>query len=181
MISCNSRPEEKVTTPVVTIKEAVVPKISLSGTVYLFGAEFNAKECETVVECDCCSMRILFTDDENFVTVLPCESDQSLLRGTYKINKDKVVLSYDTLEVDSSYNWEAEADTTKSAKPEYIITLKKSDLNLQILEPLYCKDTLYFKLKGDDTLMYGSIDTQYSFNERIQQLKDEGVWDEIQQ
>jgi hypothetical protein len=29
--------------------------------------------------------------------------------------------------------------------------------------------------------MYGTVDAQYSLNERIQQLKDEGVWDEIQQ
>ncbi len=181
MISCNSKPEEKVATPAIKTEKPAMLPIELSGTTYFFGPHFNEKNCEALGECDCCTLNFLFIDNENFVMVCPCESDESLMRGTYKILDNKVVLNYDTLQVDRDYSWEADADTTQTLKPEYVITNKKYNVSTLTLEPSYCNGKLYFKIKADGEITYGTIDTQYSLNERVQQLKDEGVWDEIQQ
>jgi len=178
MMSCNSRPEEKVSAPAV---KPAMPPIKLSETSYFFGREFIKETCEAESACDCCSMLILFIDDENFITIYPCESEETLLRGTYKVTHGKVILSYDTLQVDRDYNFEIEGDTLQSDKPEYIVTLKKAKITNEILQTSYCNGKLYFKAKDDDGVMYGTVDTHYSLKERIQQLKDEGVWDEIQQ
>jgi len=179
LLSCNSKPEEEAVGPAVKIKP--VPAINVSGTSWFFGRDFIKETCEAESACDCCSMLLLFIDDENFITIYPCESEETLLRGTYKITNGKVVLSYDTLQVDRDYNFELEGDTIKNDKPEYVVTLKKAEVTSEILESSLCRGKLYFKVKDDDGIMYGTIDTQYSLKERIQQLKDEGVWDEIQQ
>ena len=181
LLSCTSKPEDKVVNPAVKSKTIVKPAINVSRTSYFFGREFNAETCEAESSCDCCSMLLLFIDDENFITIYPCESEETLLRGTYKVTNGKVVLSYDTLQVDRDYNFELEGDTLKSDKPEYIITLKKAEVTSEILESSSCNGKLYFKANDADGIMYGTVDAQYSLNERIQQLRDESVWDEIQQ
>jgi hypothetical protein len=181
LLSCTSKPEGKVVDKTVKSKTIVTPTINVSGTCYFFGREFNAETCEADSTCDCCSMLLLFIDDENFITIHPCESEETLLRGTYKVVNGKVILSYDTLQVDRDYNFELEADTLKSDKPEYLITLKKAEVTSEILESSSCHGKFYLEAKDDDGIMYGTVDAQYSLNERIQQLKDEGVWDEIQQ
>ena len=181
LFSCNSKPEDKVLAPAAKVKHTPTPNINLSGTAYFFGREFIKETCEAESACDCCSMLLLFIDEENFITIYPCESEETLLRGTYKIIDGNVALSYDTLQVDRDYNFELEGDTLKSDKPEYIVSLKKAEVTSEILESSYCKGKMYFKAKDDDGIMYGTIDSQYSLKERIQQLKDEGVWDEIQQ
>jgi hypothetical protein len=181
LLSCTSKPEDKVVTPAVNSKTIVKPVINVSGTSYFFGREFSKETCEAESSCDCCSMLLLFIDGENFITIYPCESEETLLRGTYKVTNGKVVLSYDTLQVDKDYNFELEGDTIKNDKPEYVVTLKKAEVTSEILESFSCHGKLYLKAKDDDGIMYGTVDAQYSLNERIQQLKDEGVWDEIQQ
>jgi hypothetical protein len=181
LLSCTSKSEDKVVTPAVNSKTIVKPVINVSGTSYFFGRKFSKETCEAESSCDCCSMLLLFIDGENFVTIYPCESEETLLRGTYKVTNGKVVLSYDTLQVDKDYNFELEGDTIKNDKPEYVVTLKKAEVTSEILESSYCHRKLYLKAKDDDGIMYGTVDAQYSLNERIQQLKDEGVWDEIQQ
>jgi hypothetical protein len=181
LLSCTSKSEDKVVTPTVKSKTIMTPAINVSGTAYLFGREFNKETCEAESSCDCCSMLLLFVDGENFITIYPCESEETLLRGTYKVTNGKVVLSYDTLQVDRDYNFELEGDTLKSDKPEYLITLKKAEVTSEILESSSCHGKFYLEAKDDDGIMYGTVDSQYSLKERIQQLKDEGVWDEIQQ
>jgi hypothetical protein len=173
LLSCTSKPEDKVVDATVKSEAIVTEALNVSGTAYFFGREFNKETCEAESSCDCCSMLLLFIDGENFVTIYPCESEETLLRGTYKVTNGKVVLSYDTLQVDRDYNFELEADTLKSDKPEYLITLKKAEVTSEILESSSCHGKLYLEVKA--------VDAQYSLNERIQQLKDEGVWDEIQQ
>ena len=181
LLSCTSKPEEKVAGTGNMAKANQIVPLSVSGTSYFFGREFIKETCEAESACDCCSMLLLFIDDENFATIYPCESEETLLRGTYKITDGNVALSYDTLQVDRDYNFEPEGDTLKSDKPEYIVSLKKSEVRSEILESSYCKGKLYFEVKDDDGIMYGTVDAVYSLKERIQQLKDEGVWDEIQQ
>lgn len=181
LLSCTSKPEYKVVDTTVKSKPIVTEAINVSGAAYFFGREFSKETCEADSSCDCCSMLLLFVDGENFVTIYPCESEETLLRGTYKVTNGKVVLSYDTLQVDRDYNFELEGDTIKNDKPEYVVTLKKAEVTSEILESSSCHGKLYFKAKDADGIMYGTVDSQYSLNERIQQLKDEGVWDEIQQ
>lgn len=180
LFSCNSKSEEKIS--ISPKKETSKPKsFNLSGTNYFFGPEFDSKTCEPVAECDCCSWNILFLDAENFITICPCESDESILRGTYKIVNNQVVLSYDTLQVDRDYNWEYDEDTIHTLKPEYNITISKANADSQILKPLYCNGKLYFEMKADEELTYGTPDNRFTLNQQIKMLKDEGVWDEINQ
>jgi hypothetical protein len=177
LFSCNSKPEEATSSS--SPEKNITPKIALSGTNYFFGPKFNAQDCEPVAECDCCSWNILFIDATKFVTVCPCESEESVLRGTYKILDDKVVLTYDKLQIDREYNYEAEADTTGTAKSEYNIIVTKSHVLTEVLTPMYCKGKLYFTVEADKELSFGSIDNRYSLKERIQMLKDDGIWDKV--
>lgn len=179
LYSCNSKPEEKVATPVVKTAKPILPPINISGTSYFFAPSFNEKECEAVGECDCCTSIVLFIDSENFITICPCESEESILRGTYKIKDNKVVLLYDTLKIDRDYNFDYDTDTIKTAQPEYTINIVKADAATEVLLPKYCKGKLYFETGTSNEKSYGTIDAKYSLKERIQMLKDEGVWDKI--
>lgn len=178
--SCNSKPEDKISSS--PNKETSKPKsFNLSGTNYFFGPKFDSKTCEPVAECDCCSWNILFLDAENFITICPCESEESFLRGTYKIVNNQVILSYDTLQVDREYNMEHDEDTIQSTKPEYSITLAKANVTTEILKPLYCNNKLYFTVEAGKELSYGAPEKRFTLKQQIKMLKDEGVWDQINQ
>jgi hypothetical protein len=180
LISCNSKPEDKV--PIPSKNKITVPKsFSLTGTNYFFGPKFDSKTCEPVAECDCCSWTILFLDAENFITICPCESEESFLRGTYKIVNNQVILSYDTLQVDREYNLEYDEDTIHNTKPEYSITLAKANITTEILKPMYCDNKLYFTVEADGELSYGAPEKRFTLKEQVKTLKDEGVWDHIDQ
>ena len=178
LYSCNSKTEGKTTAPV---EKPVQQAISLSGMAYLFAPAFDAKECEAVGNCDCCTSVVLFIDSKNFITICPCESEESVLRGTYSIIKGKVVLSYDTLRVDRDYNWEADVDTTQTSKPEFSITLNKAKASIETLTPKYCNGKLYFEAGTNEEKSFGTIDSRYSLKEYIKMLKEEGIWEQIQQ
>jgi len=100
--------------------------------------------------------------------------------GTYSTIKGKVVLSYDTLQVDRDYNWEADVDTTQTSKPEFSITLNKAKASIETLTPQYCNGKLYFEAGTNEEKSFGTIDSRYSLKEYIKMLKEEGVWEQIQ-
>jgi len=77
LFSCNSKPEDKVLAPAAKVKHTPTPNINLSGTAYFFGREFIKETCEAESACDCCSMLLLFIDEENFITIYPCESEET--------------------------------------------------------------------------------------------------------
>lgn len=177
LFSCNSKREEQPSAPA---EIAAKPVFTLSGSNYFFAPEFDAEICEGIAECDCCSWNILFIDDKNFITICPCESDESVYKGTYQIFKDKVILSYNTLAVDRTYNGEADVDTTGTVKPEYDIAVTERPVTTEVLKVMHCENKLYFTIEADKELSYGVIDKRYSLKQHIQILKDEGLWDKIQ-
>lgn len=175
LFACNTKTNnnkaEDSSTSTTTIK-------SLSGQVYFFAPELDTTTCEATGACDCCSSNILFLDNTNFITICYCEADEQIFRGTYQIDKDKVLLQYDTLEVDKEYNWEMETDTTGTVKTEYFIKIQKTEANKTILTTLTCKGQVCFKT-GDKEISFGSLDKKTSIDEHIQRLKDQGIWDKL--
>jgi len=178
LCSCNSKTEEK---PPVSIEKKVESTITLSGSSYFFAPLFDAEKCEGIAECDCCSSNILFLDDKHFIAMYPCESDESIFRGTYRVSKDKVILSYDTLQVDREYIWnkEVDADTTGTLKPQYTIDVTSRPATTQMLTIKHCADKLYVTTSEGEEISYGVVDTRYSLNQQIQMLKKEGLWEKI--
>lgn len=177
LCACNSKQEEK---PVISTETAKESEITLAGSNYFFAPQFDAEKCEGIAECDCCSSNVLFLDNTRFITICPCESDESVYKGTYKVLNDKVVLNYDTLEVQSVYDWEADIDTTGTVKPSYDIVVSSRDAVTETLDIKKCGGKLYFTTAIDAETFYGTIDKRYSLNQHIQILKKEGLWDKIQ-
>ena len=173
---CNSKPEEKPSKPSEIIKK---PVLELTGADYFFAPQFDAEKCEGIAECDCCSWNVLFINDKNFITICPCESDESVFTGTYKILKDKVILDYDLREVDRNYNWEAETDTTGTVKPEYDIVVTSRQATTEVLNAKYCGGKLYFTTSVGNEVSYGVTDNRYSLQQHIQILREEGIWNKL--
>ncbi|MCX7729519.1 MAG: hypothetical protein N2203_08620, partial [Bacteroidia bacterium] len=119
-----------------------------------------------------------FLDNTNFITICYCVSDEQIFKGTYQIDKDKVLLQYDTVEVDIEYNWEMETDTTGTVKTEYFVKTQKTEANKITLTALTCKGQVCFKT-GDKEISYGSLDKKTAIDKHIQRLKDLGIWDKL--
>jgi hypothetical protein len=150
----------------------------IAGQVYSFAPELDAATCAVVGACDCCSSKILFADNVNFIKIFYCESDEHIVKGTYRISADKVYLRYDTLEIDREYNWEMETDTTGTVETAYFIKRKTIEADEVILTALSCKKQVCFKMGGKEP-SYGSLDKEISARQYIQLLNDQGVWDEL--
>lgn len=180
LASCKDKKSEEK--PSIPTKKIMKPIIVLKGANYFFAPEFDTEKCEGIADCDCCSSNILFLDDLHFVVVYPCESDESVSRGTYRILNGKVILSHDTLQVNQEYVWneEIDADTTGTLKPEYNIIIKSKPATTEVLNIKHCGDKLYFTTVVDKEIFYGTIDSRHSLEQQIKILKEEGLWDKIQ-
>jgi hypothetical protein len=176
LFSCNERTTDK---PVKTITEVKHSMLNLSEQVYFYAPELNTNTCEAFGECDCCSGRFLFLNDNDFLTIDVCESDDWYYKGKYKIVNDNVVLTYDSLMVEKNYNWEKETDTTGTVTTEYFIKTSKTKTRTSVLTRIVYEKNICFKT-DDKRANFVTLDKKQKLSDLIKQLKDEGIWDKLE-
>ena len=176
LFSCNERTTDKSIKTITKEKQSL---LNLSGQVYFYAPELNKNTCEAFGECDCCSGNFLFLNENEFLTIDVCESDDWYYKGKYKIVNDNVVLTYDSLMVEKNYNWEKETDTTGTVTTEYFIKTSKTDTKTSILKRIVCEKNICFKT-DDKRPNFATLDKKQKLSNLIKQLKNEGIWDKLE-
>jgi hypothetical protein len=174
--SCNERTTNKAVKKITLAKYSA---LNLSGQVYFYAPELDKNTCEAFGECDCCSGSLLFLNDNDFLIIDVCESDDWYYKGKYKIKNDIVVLTYDSLMVEKNYNWEKETDTTGTVTTEYFIKTSKTDKRTSVLKRIVCDKNICFKT-DDKRTNYVTLNKKQKLSDLIKQLKDEGIWEKLE-
>jgi hypothetical protein len=176
LYSCNEQTTKKTFKKITLAKHSA---LNLSGQVYFYAPKLDKNTCEAYGECDCCSGSFLFLNNNDFLTIDVCESDNWYYKGKYKIVKDDVVLTYDSLMVEKNYNWEKETDTTGTVTTEYFIKTTKTDKRTSVLKHIVCRKNICFET-DDRRTNYVTLDKKQKLSDIIKQLKDEGIWEKLE-
>lgn len=129
--------------------------------------------CAFYFECDCCSGELLFDTERSFYFLDYCMSDQTLRKGSYKIESGQLILNYGAKSVSKKYNYENEIDTSvvdffmsdtivKEISVTYLITLCENKIKLT--------DQQY-----DDV----AIEVKLNLSESLEYLRTEGFLERI--
>ncbi|MES2730968.1 MAG: hypothetical protein V4714_04440 [Bacteroidota bacterium] len=177
------------------------PAIKLSGLVYYFAPDLDSTTCEVSAQYDCISSHVLFINDKEFVEIGYCETTTAYFKGTYLIEENQVLLTYDSLSVDKEYHpeeWDkeyglkdgvetdsiAKPDTSGTVRPEYVITATTNQTQDEqgILTRFACKNIILFKRDDGSkhtNISYGAPDGQEKIGKYIKDLKAEGIWQKL--
>lgn len=161
------------------IENKKIQLTSLAGQVYIYAPEIDTTTCKATGACDCCSGNIYFLNDSIFIKVDICESNIAYSKGVYRIKKDFVELSIDSLNIEIEYNWEKETDTTGKVMAEYLIKQSKTPTFTVKLTLLDCKNYICF-ITGDHQKLYVTPDKDLNVSEFIGQLKKDSIWHKLE-
>lgn len=119
----------------------------LHETIYEHGGfEALTDSCTFYYECDCCSGTYYFNADSTFYYTSICVADESWTIGYYKIDSNKLILTYSGLWANNEYNWENEMDSTA-------VDYFKRDTIIESQTGKYfprkCKDKLTFRTDSE--------------------------------
>ena len=109
---------------------------NLVGQVFILTDNFDVETCELGSGCDCCSTDLFFLTDKEFGLVVRCIYNDSYYRGTYAINKDKLVLTFKPKEVneivdEATFKVSHEVNKTTSDPVEFKILKCDNKLKLE--------------------------------------------------
>lgn len=141
----------------------------LKGKIFEIGSKTHFTDtCAFYFECDCCSGELLFDSEISFYYLDYCMSDQTLRKGTYKIENGQLVLSYGAKCVSKNYNYENEIDTSAV---DFIMT----DTIVKEISVTYSMTLCENKIKLTDQLHKDiAIEVKSNFSEKIEYLRMEG-------
>lgn len=172
--SCNTQDKKMKTTE--NIKSTEQPTNNLAGHVYSFGPSIDTAKCEVLIECDCCSDDFLFVNDKDFIQIGYCMSAKYVVKGTYSINQDNIIINYDSLhyftEADNNY----EIKTVSKGSSEYLINIEKRKPFTDTLKKFSCNGTYLYTIDYTIEKSFGTVSTNDSINTYIDMLKNEGFW-----
>lgn len=151
---------------------------SIKGDVYFYTLKFDSTNCSVYSACDCCSSRMLFLPNYEFIAINYCTGDESYHKGKYALTEDSLFLDYYPQYVLNEYNWEIEFDTTGAVTNEYNIKIEEGKGNSISLNSFYCSDNLCFSIIDENGSYYGVKDT-IPAAQLIQNMKTDGIWDKL--
>lgn len=172
-ISCNN--QDKKTEPAdKTETTNEQPTNNLARHVYYFGPDIDSTKCEVLAECDCCFDDFLFLNDKDFIRIGYCVAEKSVIKGTYSVGQENIILNYDSLHYFTEADNNNEIKTVSKGSSEYLIKIETGKPFLDTLTKLNCKEKLFYKNSGEKS--FGTISSKDSINTYIDELKKEGFW-----
>lgn len=140
----------------------------LEGKVFEIGSKTHFTDtCAFYFECDCCSGELLFDSNLSFYYLDNCLSDQTLRKGSYKIENGKLVLNYQAKSVSRKYNYENEIDT--SAVDFFITDTIVKEISITFLMT-FCENKVKLTDQQHEDI---AIEVNSSFSENLKYLRTE--------
>lgn len=157
----------KMTTTILEIDD-------LKGKVFEIGSQTHFTDtCAFYFECDCCSGELLFDSKLNFYYLDYCMSDQTLRKGSYKIENGQLVMNYGAKCVSKKYNYENEIDT--SAVDFFMTETIVKEVSITYLMTL-CENKIKLTDQQNEDV---AIEVKSNFSENLEYLKTEGFLERI--
>lgn len=173
--ACNSTNDKKVE-PSETIP---IPKATnnLAGHVYYFGPAIDSTKPDILAECDCCTDDFLFLNEKDFIRIGNCMAENSVIKGTYLIGQNNVILQYDTLSYYTEADENNEIKTVSKKSKEYLIKTEKLKFFQDTITQFNFKNKLFYKNASEKS--YGTISSNDSINTFVNDLKINGFWKKL--
>jgi hypothetical protein len=155
-----------------------IPTINLMGKSYRFGPVLNDTTCKVEAPCDCCATDILFTDEHRFIAIFLCLQDDTYAHGSYRIDANRVYLSFEGKKVDYltdmqvHYDSLSRKDTLQSLSRYEVDTMPQS---IDTLMAFLCHGVLGFKSNKMD---YGLPEGAVALD--IQQMQKDSILDKME-
>lgn len=141
-IACNSN--ETSNTTATNTKQNKSELTTMSGLHYWFAPELDSAKVQATGACDCCASSYLFLNDSEFVAADWCVGEDWYSKGTYHIQDGIISFYYDSLQVSSELNWDAELDTTGTVFPPYFINIQKEGRKIDKWTSFMFKEKICF-------------------------------------
>ncbi len=170
VLSCTVKTEKETSSGT-----SVLSSESLIGKVFTYGPEMDVTTCEIIAMCDCCAGNYLFINDEDFVAIDYCTDSKLYAAGKYEIKGDQIVLHFTGVQVDHSFNWEAEADTLSTEEDLYVIKALNAEPSTLTLTLLNCEKNLAFETGIEET-PFVTLNPKYEFKDLLDQMNDDGIY-----
>jgi hypothetical protein len=153
--------------PKVKSENDFIQTSDLYSKVFYISPKLNSEDCSAYNDgCDCCDGKIVFLNNETFITDFYCIPTESFNTGTYKIENQKLVLNYSKKE--ALFGPVNEEDF----EAESILRLETSECGKTSLDIIKCGNQFVFKGKVD----YFTEDEKVSFKTAVNEYKKSGVW-----
>ena len=134
-----------------------IPALHLRGQWYRFGPQMDTSECKALAPCDCCVTDIVFVDERRFVAIFLCLQDDTYAHGSYRIDGDRVYLSYEGKKVDVLSDFVMPTDTLDHShyRIHTVIRYKVDTMphSIDTLSAFMCRSVIGFKSR---TIDYGT-------------------------
>ncbi len=148
---------------------------SLSGMHFVLGGAMREGVCVITEACDCCNADLMFLSDTEFIYDDLCEGHY-VRKGTYRLKGNELILEFESLLVSFYHNEESETDPTQ---PERILKSEPRDSSVEVYTIGKCKDSIMLTnidTTEDAVFAVGTLREKTETKERIQNLKEIGVW-----
>lgn len=138
----------------------IIPPLHMAGQSYTFGPQMDTTNCKVIAACDCCETQVLFPNDHEFVAIFLCLQDNTYAHGTYRIEGDKVYLSFEGKKVDDITDFVMHGDTLAKHGDTTLTTerYETADMphSIDTLTAFMCRGVVGFKSPNID---YGTPDS----------------------
>ncbi|MGX7668222.1 hypothetical protein [Flavobacterium pedocola] len=116
-------------------------------------------------------------DNENFIAVDYCLEADTFYSGKYTIEKDKVLLKFNTTVIQKEYKMASDFDTIAS-QPDYVYKTEKHKPFQSALVKFSCKEKICLKTTGKEP-EYASEDKAKTPESFLKELKKEGLLEKL--